>query len=340
MGLFGGHQAAFEHKPWVEASLAELGIPHIPWTYVADEDQLRTKEWLNRGPLVLRRSRTSGGTGIVLVKEPSALEAEWPHDEEGFVSVSSYIENSLPLNVGATVWHNGVSVHFPSVQLIGVPNCVGRPFGYCGNDFGLAAQLDDDVINQVEESTVAIGGWLHGFGYRGTFGVDYLLSSGQLLFTEINPRFQGSTHLSCRLSIDAGEGCLMLEHIGALIGMSAPVRRPLIEQVRQMPAMGHFVIHWLGESPANLDPTSLANAILKSDKTLGMDVETKPTLLTSTNAVVGRFTVRDRVTTTGYDLSAPWRSMIDSWTRTFGADAGAAPNFERREAARSASIPS
>jgi hypothetical protein len=251
--------------------------------------------------------------GIVRVDDPSSLEMEWPHAEEAFVSVSSYLRESVPMNVGATVWNDGVSVHFPSVQLIGIPNCVGRPFGYCGNDFGFVRNLDDKIINRIEERTKTIGRWLHGYGYRGTFGVDYLLVDGDLLFTEVNPRFQGSTHLSCRLSIEAQEGCLMLEHIGALLGMSAPPRRPLLEYVREVPPISHFVVHWLGNSAKHLDPTPLANALIGQSSTAGVDVLTKPNLLTEINAVVGRFTVRDSVTNTGYDLSEPWTSMIDSW---------------------------
>src|SRR5205085_8872812 len=56
LGLFSGHQAAFEHKPWVESAVAELGVAHIPWTYIADDDQLDTVQLLAKGPVMLRRS--------------------------------------------------------------------------------------------------------------------------------------------------------------------------------------------------------------------------------------------------------------------------------------------
>ena len=205
LGLFGGHQSAFEHKPWVETSIAGLGVPTIPWTYVADEEQLRTEELLRQGPVMLRRSRTSGGEGIVRVDDAEQVRAQWPRVAEAFVSVAPFLEGGPPVNVGATAWHDGVTVHYPSIQLIGIPDCVTRPFGYCGNDFGLAKQLDRRVLDQIESSTTAIGNWLRSYGYRGTFGVDFLVHDGVPLFTEINPRFQGSTHASCQLAIDADE---------------------------------------------------------------------------------------------------------------------------------------
>ena len=127
LGLFGGHQAAFEHKPWVETSIAGLGVPTIPWTYIADEEQLRTEEMLRHGAVMLRRSRTSGGEGIVRVDDAGQVRAQWPHVAEAFVSVAPFIEGGLPINVGATVWHDGVTVHYPSIQLIGIPDVRDPP---------------------------------------------------------------------------------------------------------------------------------------------------------------------------------------------------------------------
>ena len=154
---------------------------------------------------------------------------------EAFVSVAPFLSDAVPVNVGATAWHDGVTVHYPSVQLIGIPECVTRRFGYCGNDFGLAKDLDRAILDQIESATVTIGNWLRSYGYRGTFGVDFLVHDGVLLFTEINPRFQGSTHASCKLAIDAGESCLMLEHLAAIMGMPAPRQRPVAELASEAP---------------------------------------------------------------------------------------------------------
>jgi hypothetical protein len=160
LSLFGAHQSMFEHKPWVETAVADLEVAHIPWTYVGDEEQLRASELLADGPVMLRRSRTSGGTGIVRVTDPDELLAKWPRVDEAFVSVAPYIADALPLNIGAVVWDEGVTVHHPSVQLIGIPGCVTRPFGYCGNDFGLVRDLEPRVLDQIESSTRSIGAWL------------------------------------------------------------------------------------------------------------------------------------------------------------------------------------
>jgi hypothetical protein len=313
LGLFGGHQAAFEHKPWVETSIAALGVRTIPWTYVADEEQLRTEEMLRQGALILRRSRTSGGEGIVRVDDAGQVRLQWPHVAEAFVSVAPYLEGGIPINVGATVWHDGVTVHYPSVQLIGIQECVTRPFGYCGNDYGLVKDLDPRVLDQIEASTVAIGKWLQSYGYLGTFGVDFLVHDGVPLFTEINPRFQGSTHASCQLAIDAGESCLMLEHLAALRRIDAPPQRPVRELAAEAPPLAHFVVHWTGDQAEHLDPSPLVRLAMGTGRAIRAEVLTRPGLLTSRGAAVARIVCRESVTRTGYELIEPFAGVVSEW---------------------------
>jgi hypothetical protein len=328
LGLFGGHQAAFEHKPWVETSLAGLGVRTIPWTYVADEEQLRTEEMLRRGPLMLRRSRTSGGEGIVRVDDAGQARLQWPRVAEAFVSVAPFLSGGLPVNVGATAWHDGVTVHYPSVQLIGIPDCVTRPFGYCGNDYGLVKELDRAILDQIEAATITIGNWLRGYGYRGTFGVDFLVHDGVPLFTEVNPRFQGSTHASCKLAIDAGQSCLMLEHLAAIMGMPAPPQRPVAELTAEAPALAHFVVHWVGDEAERLDSSPLVRLAMATGRSLRAEVQTRPGLLTGRGAAVARIVCRESVTRTGFELTEPWAGVVSKWK----ADpAGAALAATRRE---------
>ena len=313
LGLFGGHQSAFEHKPWVETSLSRLGLDTIPWTYIADEEQLRTQEMLRAGPVILRRSRTSGGEGIVRVDSPGELAVHWPHVAEAFVSVAPFLKGGPAVNVGATAWHDGVTVHHPSVQLIGIPECVTRPFGYCGNDFGRAKQLEPGMLDKIDSATVKIGNWLRGNGYRGTFGVDFLIHDGTPLFTEINPRFQGSTHASCKLDIEAGESCLMREHLAAMLGLDAPPGRPIREIAAEAPSLSHFVVHWTGQHGQQLDPLPLVRLATASGRAIRAEVLTRPELITHRGAAVARLVCRDSVTRTGFELIEPFDRVVSQW---------------------------
>jgi hypothetical protein len=314
LGLFKDHQSAFEHKPWVETAVAELDIPHVPWVYVADEEQLDTLRYLEEGPVMLRRSRTNGGVGLAKVDDSAQLAELWPEQEEAYVSVAPYIERTLPVNVSAVVWHDGVTLHPASVQLIGVPRLTTRQFGYCGNDFGACRSLQASQLDAMGDATVAVGNWLRAHGYLGAFGVDFLVDeSGVPLFTEVNPRFQGSTHASCRISVEQGESCLMLEHIAALLRLDAPPCRKLSEWAADMPPFAHFVVHSTLPEAAQVDATGLVDAVLAEPQTARADVVVSPALTTERGATVARVSVRDRLTTTGYELHDPWRRIVSDW---------------------------
>lgn len=312
LGLFGGHQAMFEYKPWVETQVDRMGIPRVPWMYIADEEKTRARRMLRDGPIILRVSRSSGGAGMVLVEDQASLVARWPHRREAFVSVSPYLQDAIPMNLGATVWRDGVTVGHPSLQVIGVPECTSRRFGYCGNDFGGARDMPDDLYDEVETSVRMLGRWLRDHGYRGTFGIDFLVHEGVPLFGEINARFQGSTHASSQLSGEAGESCLILDHIGAMLGFDAPKRPPLREVVRSLPRFSHVVVHWNGDV-ASVDASSLVSRLRTDPSTDRVDVVAKPHLVVQPGAMVARATLRRPVTTTGFDLDTGLRSTLSKW---------------------------
>lgn len=314
LSLFGAHQAAFEHKPWVETAVASLGLPRVPWIYVADEERRRAVDLVRNGPLMLRCNRGSGGAGMVRVDSPGDLERYWPEEAEAFIGVAPFLDAALPINVGATVWVDGVTVHHPSVQLIGIPNCVTRPFGYCGNDFGAAAELPARIIDQIERSTVAIGGWLRSCGYLGTFGVDFLVHDGEPLFTEVNARFQGSTATSCRLSIEDGEACLVLEHVAAMLALPAPKSEPLYVRTTRTSNASQIVVHWTGGRSQRIDPSGLVASARRVSRSAQADVTCRTELVTEPGGVVARLFARDSMSSDGFRLAPAWQSAISDWT--------------------------
>lgn len=313
LGLFGGHQAMFEHKPWVETQVAGLGLPHVEWCYVADEEQWKVQRMLSDGPVMLRAPRTSGGAGLVLLEDADLLQESWPHRREAFVSVSPYLADAIPVNIGATVWHDGVTMRHPSVQLIGIPECTNRRFGYCGNDFGFAATLDKQTLDAIETSVLALGNWLRTYNYLGTFGVDFLLQDGVPKFAEINPRFQGSTHASSQLSGEVDESCLILDHVAAKLGLDAPSSRRLVEIARDLPPFAHLVVHRTKAADL-IEAGPLVRALRQERTHCRTDVVAKPGGVTRAGGVLARVTARDQMTTTGFDLREPWVSLIKEHT--------------------------
>ncbi|GHF14712.1 ATP-grasp domain-containing protein [Pseudolysinimonas yzui] len=310
LGLFPSLQSAFEHKPWVESSIAALGdVPYVPWTYIADEDQMLARSFFGDGTVVLRRSRTSGGEGIVHVRDPDDVRSNWPRGADAFASISRFIDDAIPVNVGATVWRDGVTVHHASVQLIGIPGLVSREFGYCGNDFARAKDLGAEVLDQIEESTTRIGDWLRSYGFRGSFGVDFLVADGRPLFLEVNPRFQGSTHASARLDIEQGLPDLMLEHLAAWLDLDRPAAPPLRDRVAAASDFSHVVFHRIADEPDVLDITPLVRSIRELPGRNGTELVLPSEIECAPGAAMLRWTTWQTVTRSGYELLDPFNHL-------------------------------
>jgi hypothetical protein len=216
-GLLLDRQRPFEHKPWVEQSLDVRGLG---WQYVADEHRSRAKRLVAEGPQILRASRTSGGEGVVLARSGADVDEHWPDQPDEFVAVAPFLDPALPVNVSGCLFADGsIRVHPPSVQLIGISSCTRRTFGFCGSDFAAASHLDGDVLDQLQALVLGVGSWLRDEHYLGAFGVDVLVHDGQVHFTEINARFQGSSAPSASIADGLDVPSLFLDHLAAFLGL-------------------------------------------------------------------------------------------------------------------------
>lgn len=311
---FSGLQSAFEFKPWVEQQVGRLGVATVPWQHLSTGDQARARRALAEGALVVRRSRTSGGEGIARVESLPELAKAWPRTPGAIVSVAPFLDGAIPINVGGVAWQDGsATVHLPSLQLVGSPSLTSRPFGYCGNDFGAARELEPSVIDEIERATTAIGTWMAGSGYVGAFGVDFMMHQGDLLFTEVNPRFQGSSRPGADVARSMGHACIFEEHVAAHAGGSPATQEPLRHRVMCVPDHAHFVVHHTGTVSHKLNVAELTAKGEANPEVLRIDVLPADDVVVDPNAVAARITVQDRITTTGFELHHRWLDIVESW---------------------------
>jgi len=301
LGQFIDAQVAFEHKPWVESELRRAGVPIVEWTYYTPDDLMRLNDRLDlaRGPLVIRRNRSAGGVGFGLARnrDELILYATGLGSEE-FIAAAPYLHPNIPLNVGACVFADGTTtIHGASVQLIGIPECTTRAFGYCGNDFGAIRQLSTGEIEELNVIVYRVGAWLASRGYVGAFGVDALAHEGSIVLMEVNPRFQGSSALSAALAYDAGVPDLFLEHMAAHLGLSPGPATPLRESVARQPLVAQVICHNLARVPVSTgEPTDLHQARCTMWPAPGVEV--------APDAVICKMIVDGGATNDGFTLCA------------------------------------
>ena len=296
-GLFKERHTAYEYKPWVERLVAAQGIKTIPWRYVPDTMLATIERDLRYGPVVLRRSKSSGGVGTVLVEDPEGLSVAWPRNEQHFVAVAPYLSPTVPVNVGAVVYGRDiVRVHTPSVQLIGLDGVTAERFGYCGNDLPAMRQVSAEAVREMDAATRTIGLWLGSDGYRGSFGVDFLVHPDAVYFAEINARMQGSTLLTSTLEARTQHIDLTLSHVSALAGLPPLEDLHLSDWILEMPPTSQVVVHNSSRDRLRrigVPQVGDAQVQLLPPRGVGTDV----------GGVLGRVILDRQVTQTGFEIA-------------------------------------
>jgi hypothetical protein len=168
-----------------------------------------------------------------------------------------------------------VTLHTPSLQLIGLPQCTPLRLGYCGNDWAAAKALEPRALEALERMGQAAGGWLGRRGFRGAFGLDAMVCGANVLFTEINPRFQGSSRISATIEEQAGLPDIFLDHLMAWLGLPSYGRPPLSELARQQRATAQIICY-------NLDL-----GLVRLPERLAVPEDVSQGLLPATDVTVG-----------------------------------------------------
>jgi hypothetical protein len=149
-------------------------------------------------------------------------------------------------------------VGYPSVQLVGLGLVGARPFsGYCGNDFTSTAGLPSGIVSEAQEQAERIGRWLAAQGFRGLFGIDFVVDAdrGDLWAVDLNPRWQGSTALETQAALQVGRVPLAaaeLAYVTGAIGESEIVS--MIDDFRAPLEGAQLFLHHVGAGEVVIEP--------------------------------------------------------------------------------------
>jgi hypothetical protein len=129
-----------------------------------------------------------------------------------------------PATLEACVTRQGTLVGPLLTELTGCPDLTPYRGGWCGNEWA-AEVFSSEVRRQAQRAALALGAALAGEGYRGCFGLDFLLDpeSGTLYLGELNPRLTGATPLTSQAALDRGLPPLVLYHLAEWLGIDVPV---------------------------------------------------------------------------------------------------------------------
>ena len=87
----------------------------------------------------------------------------------------------------------------PSVMCTGIPGCSMHRFDYAGSDYAAYRLVSEESRHKIKEFTLKIGEWIACTGYRGVYGVDFIVHEDEPYALELNPRILGTTQLMTEL---------------------------------------------------------------------------------------------------------------------------------------------
>jgi hypothetical protein len=148
-------------------------------------------------------------------------------------------------------------------ELVGFPELTPFGGGWCGNEIFSAADstfLTADLRQQAHRATLALGEELRRVGYRGCFGLDFLLDqdTGSLYLGEMNPRITGATPLTSQVMLESGGIPLLLFHLLEWFGQDLDPRGELDADVfneqwlraEHVGSWSHLIMEHIGSAPA------------------------------------------------------------------------------------------
>ena len=239
------------------SGLEAAGLPRLPGRWLRAKNarfaELRSTFGL---PFVVQTARSQSGAGTSLIRRESDLAAVFANLADSELWIAPFA-GPLSLNINAFAMDSWIAVGYPNIQLVGLDMVGARPFsGYCGNDYTSVAGLPCEIVQEAQDQTERLGRWLISLGYRGIFGLDFVMQqgSGKLFPVDLNPRWQGSTVLETQAMLRAGRIPLAAAEIAYTTGsMSESDIAPFLDDFRAPIAGSQLYLAYVGPGEARID---------------------------------------------------------------------------------------
>jgi len=139
------------------------------------------------------------------------------------VKVSKFI-HGIAATVNACVFGDNIYLGKPCFQITGEEICTNNHSTTCGNDWG-ALSLSDKAADEINEIGRKIGNYLKNKGYKGIFGLDFVISdkNNDVYLIEINPRFVASIPFYTKLEIKNSVFPMIALHFLDFLGVKCEI---------------------------------------------------------------------------------------------------------------------
>ncbi|MEA3273298.1 MAG: ATP-grasp domain-containing protein [Patescibacteria group bacterium] len=215
----------FEDKALFKNLLRKLNIKEIPGEINILED-LHYKKLALRYPegFVIQEPMAGGGRGTFFIHTEKEfnncldeLKTDFELKASSKLVITQFIKGYAP-SVTACVTQYGILQLPPQLQLIDLAELHSDIKGngvFCGHDWSAAKEIEERASREMNLITKKIGEFLKGEGFRGIYGIDFLVSDidGSVFPVELNPRLLGTFPVSTLIQLKNKELPLIAFHV-------------------------------------------------------------------------------------------------------------------------------
>ncbi len=194
------------------------GIPFLPGETLQITDSVDFDDIAGRfgAPFVLQASKGFAGNKTYLINRAADLTDIKAAYNKRVMRLTKYTPGAT-LTINACATSLGTIVKPPFHQLTGYGELTSNRLGACGNDFRID-DIDRATVDEIVRVTRNIGDMIYSAGYKGIFGVDYIVNNDKVYFVECNPRLVTSLPLFTQIERQYDEPPLIAFHILEQLG--------------------------------------------------------------------------------------------------------------------------
>ena len=193
-------------------------IPVVPFQQIVYSENLNISNLFpDTSTLIFQENISSGGFGTYIVERKNIMNFR-NFNGKTFM-VSPYYEQSISVNIHLIIGSNQILCFPGSVQIV---HKLNNKIVYLGADYITFRDLQLDKKKILYSHSLILGRHLQQIGYRGVAGFDFLVTRDNVMFVEVNARFQASTHILNTALKKQGLPTVQAMHIMAFEGKVLP----------------------------------------------------------------------------------------------------------------------
>ena len=219
----------------------KLKIPNANSKIIKLEKNKCSLNFSKNKKFIIQLPRGFSGNSTFLVESRSGFSKILKKYENRKVKLSKYLEWET-YTINACVAEGKILISKPIFQITGLLSYNKNSFGTCGNDYVYPKKFQTEgeqtlvclrskQEKKIFDYTKKVGDYLKKSGYKGIFGLDFVVNNSDVNLVEINPRFVASIPFFTKLQIQNKQELFLFLHI---LEFLTPLNPPLIRREKKI----------------------------------------------------------------------------------------------------------